>query len=60
MIGRKSAFVEHPNWRSSEAELRELRKDVTFAVYAEIDDLDQVAAIVDNLFSLLTKAYAIG
>jgi len=55
----KSAFVEHPNWRASEAELRELRKEVTFAVYAEMDDLDQVAQIVDNLFSLLMKAYAI-
>src|SRR5205807_684434 len=38
------AFVEHPNWRQSEAELRELRKAVTFAVYAQVDDLDDVAA----------------
>ena len=53
------AFSEHPNWRSGESELRELRKDVTFAVYAEEDDLDQVAQIVENLFSLLEKAYAL-
>jgi len=53
----KTAFLGHPNWQTSEAELRELRKDVTFAIYAEIDDLDQVARIVDNLFSLLAKAY---
>ena len=39
------------------AELRELRKEVTFAIYAEVDDLDRVARIVDNLFSLLAKAY---
>jgi hypothetical protein len=26
------AFVEHPNWRQSEAALREVRKAVTFAV----------------------------
>lgn len=55
----KTAFAAHPNWRTSEAELRELRKEVTFAIYAEMDDLDQVARIVDNLFSLLAKAYRI-
>ncbi|HEX5242116.1 MAG TPA: HsdR family type I site-specific deoxyribonuclease [Tepidisphaeraceae bacterium] len=47
------AFVEHPNWRESEADLRELRKAVTFAVYAEMDDLDKVAAIVDRLLGKL-------
>ena len=55
----KTAFLGHPNWQTSEAELRELRKEVTFAIYTEMDDLDQVARIVDNLFSLLTKAYTI-
>ena len=55
----KTAFLGHPNWQASEAELRELRKEVTFAIYTEMDDLDQVARIVDNLFSLLTKAYTI-
>lgn len=53
----KRAFVEHPNWQTSEADLRETRNDVTFAIYARMDDLDEVAAIVDELFSLLTKAY---
>jgi type I restriction enzyme R subunit len=53
----KAAFVQHPNWRASEAELRELRKEVTFAIYAEMDDLDQVTQIVDDLFTLLLKAY---
>ena len=52
------AFVEHPNWRVGEADLRELRKAVTFAVYAEEDDLDKVTQIVDRLFSHLDKAYA--
>ena len=52
----KAAFSGHPNWQASEAELRELRKEVTFAIYAEMEDLDQVARIVDNLFSLLAKA----
>ncbi|MCP1715469.1 type I restriction enzyme R subunit [Methanocalculus alkaliphilus] len=55
----KQAFIEYPNWRTSESELREVRNNVTFAIYAKIDNLDEVAAIVDELFSLLTKAYEI-
>jgi len=55
----KTAFLGHPNWQTSDAELRELRNEVTFAIYGGIDDLDQVARIVDNLFSLLTEAYKI-
>jgi len=43
------AFVEHPTWRQSEADLRELRQAVTFAVYAEENDLDQVTRIVERL-----------
>jgi type I restriction enzyme R subunit len=53
------AFGEHANWRESEADLRELRKSVTFAVYAEVDDVDQVARIVDRLFSDLDTAYVV-
>ncbi len=48
-----TAFAAHPNWRTSEAERRELRQQVTFAVYAEVDALDQVTLIVDQLFSSL-------
>lgn len=55
----KEAFAGHPNWLTSEADMRELRKEVTFAIYAEIDDPDQVARIVDNLFVLLEKAHKI-
>ena len=43
--------------RHSEADLRELRKAVTFAVYAEEGDLDQVTRLVEMLFSHLDKAY---
>ena len=53
----KAAFIAHPNWTAGEAELREVRKQVTFAIATEIDDLDQVAALVAQLFDLLTKAY---
>ena len=52
----KEAFVANPNWKRSEASLRELRNKVTFAIYAELDDLDAVARIVDELFTLLAKA----
>lgn len=49
------AFVDHSNWRESEADLRELRKAITFAVYAELDDLDKVTAIVDRLLGKLVS-----
>lgn len=52
----KEAFVANPNWKRSEAALRELRNKVTFAIFAEMDDLDAVARIVDELFTLLAKA----
>ena len=51
----KEAFVEHPNWKTSEGELRELRQEVTFSIYAEIDDLNQVTNLVDQLFTLLKQ-----
>lgn len=53
------AFLDHPNWIQSDADLRELRKAVTFAVYAEEDDIDRVTRIVDELFSHLEKANVI-
>ena len=52
----KGAFIEFPNWKKSENSLRELRKKVTFAIFAECKDLDQVTALVDELFNLLEKA----
>ena len=50
------AFTEFPNWKRSENAIRELRKKVTFAIFAETDNLDQVTAMVDELFTLLEKA----
>ena len=52
----KAAFIEYPNWKQSEGSLRELRKQVTFAIFAETDDLDRVTALVDELFTLLDRA----
>ncbi|MCD6430575.1 MAG: HsdR family type I site-specific deoxyribonuclease, partial [Deltaproteobacteria bacterium] len=51
----RGAFVEFPNWQKSESALRELRKQVTFAIFAGTDDLDQVTRLVDELFNLLEK-----
>lgn len=51
----KTAFVDHPNWRTSEAAMRELRKKVTFAIIAKSDDIDRVSVVVDQLFSLLDR-----
>jgi type I restriction enzyme R subunit len=52
----REAFEKHPNWKTSEAELREARKQVTFAIFSEEDDLNKVTATVDALFTLLQKA----
>ena len=51
----RKAFLEYPNWTSSEAELRELRKKTTFVLAAEFDDLNQITVVVDELFTLLEK-----
>ncbi len=58
VVSRKirHAFTEFPNWKRSENALRELRKKVTFAIFAETDDLGRVTALVDELFTLLDKA----
>jgi type I restriction enzyme R subunit len=51
-----AAFRQSVNWRRSEKELRELRNQITFAIYGEVDDLDRVASLVDSLFEVLIKA----
>lgn len=51
----REAFERFPNWRRSEKELRELRKQITFAIYAEEDDADKVTALVDSVFTVLQK-----
>lgn len=51
------AFARFPNWQRSEAELREVRKAVTFALLAEEDDMDKVAVTVEALFVLLAKSF---
>jgi len=51
----RSAFSNHPNWRSSEAALRELRNQVTFALVAACDQIEQVSPLVEGLFTTLAK-----
>ena len=53
----REAFAKYPNWQRSQAELREVRKQVTFAIFAEEDDMAKVTATVEVLFMLLQKSY---
>jgi len=53
----REAFAKFPNWQRSEAELREVRKQVTFAIIAEEDDMAKGTATVDALFVLLRKSF---
>ena len=55
----KAAFVANPNWSSTEKEMREVRQKATFALYSQMDDLEKVASVVDQLFTLLLKAQKI-
>jgi type I restriction enzyme, R subunit len=52
-----SGFAKYPNWQRSEAELRELRQQVTFAVLAEEDDVTKVTSVVESLFDLLSRGH---
>lgn len=52
----REAFEKHTNWKTSEAELREVRKQVTFAIFSEEEDLNKVTATVDALFTLLQRS----
>jgi type I restriction enzyme, R subunit len=52
-----AAFTKFPNWQRSEAELREVRKQATFALFAEEEDVHKVTATVESLFTLLEKSF---
>jgi type I restriction enzyme R subunit len=52
-----AAFTKFPNWQRSEAELREVRQQVTFALFAEADDMQKVTATVESLFTSLQKSF---
>lgn len=52
-----SAFGEHPNWRKSESQQRELRQAITLALYAAAKDPDEdeIAAQVEELLNILWR-----
>jgi len=49
----KGEFVNHPNWKTSEKDLRELRQAIYFALLSEEDDIDKAAKLIDELFNHL-------
>ena len=49
----KEAFQNRPYWMTSENELRELRQEVTFTIFAHHDDLKTVTSLVDDLFKVI-------
>jgi type I restriction enzyme R subunit len=49
------AFGKFPNWQRSEAELRELRNQITFALMRVEDDVEKVTSTTETLFTLLRK-----
>ena len=51
----RQAFSDFPNWQHSENALRELRNEVTFAIFAETEEIERVTAMVDELFTLLER-----
>jgi len=55
----KEEFLNHPNWKTSDKELRELRKAVYFALLSEEDDIDKAANLIEELFNHLFIAYGI-
>jgi type I restriction enzyme R subunit len=55
----KAAFVEYPNWLSSEKETREVRQKITFALFAVVDDEDKIKATVDHILTLLMKVHRV-
>ena len=53
----KQEFINNPNWKTSEKELRELRQSIYFALLTEEDDLDKVANLIEELFNHLFIAF---
>ena len=51
----RQAFSDSPNWKQSKNEFLELRQEVTFAIFAETEELDRVTAMVDEMFTLLER-----
>jgi len=51
----KNILEENSGWCSSEKAMREARQKVTIEICKSIDDLDKVTAIVEHIFSILSR-----
>ena len=51
----KEVIRRFPNWRTSDGDLRRLRKEVTFAVYSQEDDVNKVTGMVEDIFHILLR-----
>jgi len=52
----KNILEEFSDWHSSEKSMREARKKVTIRIFRSLDDLEKVASLVDDIFSILVKS----
>ena len=55
----RAAFAAHPDWKNSDKALRDLRAQVTFAIFAEVDELEEATKLVNQIFTLLERANSI-
>jgi type I restriction enzyme R subunit len=53
----REEFINHPNWKTSEKELRELRQQIYFALLSEDEDLERATVLVEDLFNHLFAAF---
>ncbi len=51
----KEVIRRFPNWRTSDGDLRRLRKEVTYAIYSQEDDVNLVTAMVEDIFHILLR-----
>ena len=51
----KEVIRRFPNWRTSDGDLRRLRKEVTYAVYSQEDDVNKVTGMVEDIFLILLR-----
>ena len=55
----RAAFAAHPDWKNSDKAMRDLRAQVTFAIFAEVDELEEATKLVNQIFTLLERANSI-
>ena len=53
------AFAAHPDWKNSDKDRRDLRMQVTIAIFAEVNESEEATRLVDRIFTLLERANSI-